>query len=186
VDPSNPVNDADTVFGDLRAELAIPTPPKPPKLRGRLVVVESVYHQRTGEQPIQVRPSRFERDLTDPEQPYVREFRADSEWKSLDNGWIEESGQLVLHNLEGSGLTAIPTPEERQAILDRVVELGVAIPTEDDGRRTQWSAPRPPWPVATFAWIRPGESCRFEPYQVSMIRVRCRPGAKCLLTLLPE
>jgi hypothetical protein len=182
VDPSNPVNDADTVFGDLRAELAIPTPPKPPKLRGRLVVVESVYHQRTGEQPIQVRPSRFERDLATAEQPFVREFRAEADWKPLETGWLDRAGTLVFHNLEGSGLTAIPTQEEREEILSRVVELGVAE-REDTGRRTQWSSPVE---VVPFASVRPGESCRLEPVNLFRLRVRCRPGARCVLTLLPE
>jgi hypothetical protein len=182
VDPSNLVNDADTVFGDLRAELAIPAPPEPPKPRGRLVVVESVYHQRTGEQPIQVRPSRFERDLATAEQPYIREFRAEADWKPLETGWLDRAGHLALHNLEGSGLTSIPTPEERQGILARIVELGV-LAEKDSGRRTQWS---PPAEVVPFAAVRPGESCRLEPVNLSRLRVRCRPGARCVLTLLPE
>jgi hypothetical protein len=75
----------------------ITTPAK--SLASRLVVIERVYHQRPGQQPITTQ-SRFSRTLESSEQQYVREVTVTEEWTPIDTGWIKSAGMLHLSNDE--------------------------------------------------------------------------------------
>jgi hypothetical protein len=139
----------------------------------RLGVVETVYLQRPGGQPVSVE-SRFSRRLLSDEQPYLRQFKVGPEWTLLDRGWLTECSCLVLSNEEGRFHQVQPTPEERDAALRKVVEVGVCF--NDDMRDL----------IYRFAVVRPLESGRFEPADLAAIRIRCLDGpAKVSLTLFP-
>lgn len=144
-----------------------PLQPAPPK--DRLTVVETVYHQRWGENPISIE-SRFGRELTTHEQPYSRECVATEEWQPLDLGWLNTNvGQLVILNREGSLLQfqTYPTAEVREEMATRIIELT----TGDDD----------PW------FIPPGESHRGWPSKPENLRIRCQNGtARYTLHLIPR
>lgn len=138
----------------------------------RIAVVESVYHQQTGEKPTQTE-SRFSRLLRTTEQPYSRKVRATHEWLALDCGWVTVAGMVVIVNEEGKFTQTIPTNERRTEALKKVLQLGIA--TDDLGRAL---------PVAR---ILPGESCRFHPEDVKKLRIRSLSGdTRYTITLFPE
>lgn len=133
-------------------------------LKDRLVVVETVYHQPTGEQPTAVE-SRFSRDLQTVEQPYQRQLTATEEWKPLDCGWIKDAGMLVIQNLEGK-FQANPTDEERAEAAARVLEVSYR---EDQD---------PNMDVSRHGWlIYPGESFRGCPSNLDLLAVRSQYGS---------
>ncbi len=97
-----------------------------PKIKNRLTVVETVYHQTATGEPDSIASSFF-RELDSDEQPYRRKTKVGEEWTPLDLGWIKEAGMLVICNDEGKGLTKIPTPEEKEELAKKVLLLGFAI-----------------------------------------------------------
>lgn len=122
----------------------------------RLTVVEYVYHQQMGREASMFE-SRFSRALGDHEQPYERQVTVGEDWQSLDCGWVERVGMLVLRNEEGRHMQLNPTAEERRAIAGRVVE----IRTKDQ----------------PAAWlVHPGESLRACPADAAGLEVRCQAG----------
>lgn len=67
----------------------------------RLTVVETVYHRTSNDadMPSSV-SSRYNRNLSTTEQPYVRITTATDKWQPIPNGWIEKAGLVVIKNLE--------------------------------------------------------------------------------------
>lgn len=125
------------------------------KPEARIVVVESVYHQRFGEDPEEVQ-SRFSRALESNEQLYKRQLKATEEWQPLDCGWLRGNvGMLVIANTEGQFLTPNPTDEEREALSKRVIEVAYGA-----GIKFSWLIP-------------PGESMRGCPSSAGSLHVRC-------------
>lgn len=150
--------------------------PSLPQQRPWLTVCESVYYQADGSSPT-IAESRFMRLLVGEEQPYSRTFRVGQQWKELDAGWLAECGSslLTLAN-EMPQWQVVPTAEEKAEAAARQVELALA--GEEAG---QWTSP-----PRAFALLRPGESVRFEPLNLSALRLRCRSGeTRVTLTLLP-
>lgn len=143
--------------------------------RCRLSVVEYVHHQQPGQQPRSVE-HRFCRDLHSGEQTYIRTFQATEEWKPLDTGWLgAEVGHLILINEEGRNPSSQLSPEEKIQLSQRWIELGLYMGEGADL-----------WFVEPFAKVRPGESIRLTPYDVSRIRVRCPVSkSRCTITLIP-
>lgn len=138
--------------------------------RGRITVVDQVYHQNPGQDPT-VASSKFSRLLDSTEQAYVRRTKVGETWSLVDRGWIESCSLMVVENLEGQSFAVVPTPEERAEVEARVVELGTP---GEDGR------------IVPFALVRPGLSGRFEPYDVRRVLLRCRSGvAQYTVTLFP-
>ncbi len=126
-----------------------------PDPKNRLTVIETVYHQTTTAEPDSIE-SRFERELISDEQPYRRTTKVGEDWTPLDFGWIEEVGMIVIQNNEGKGLTKIPTPEEKEELAAKVLEIS-ADPSN--------------------SWIvRPGESFRGEPAGKRTLCIRSRSG----------
>lgn len=68
--------------------------------RARLVVVNSIYHQKAGGQPTQVDNITGGWLETD-EQPYDRHAEVGESWTQLESGWITESSLAVFCNEEG-------------------------------------------------------------------------------------
>lgn len=70
-----------------------------PQAPSRLTVVEMVYFQLVGENPIGAE-SRYVRGLTTEEQPCERRLKATENWQHLDRGWLEQVSTLVISNRE--------------------------------------------------------------------------------------
>lgn len=157
-----------------------------PLEKNRLVVIHTVYFQAHGFQPLQPVEARYERLLDTPEQHYgPRQMVIGEEWEPIDQGWFKDApvGSLVLHNLEGKFLQRVPTEAEKRDMESRVLEIAVIHPSEM-GKQGMWDPPRQ-GPLS-FASVRPGEDCRFEPTHLPCLLLRCRKGkAKCTLTLFP-
>lgn len=135
------------------------------EIADRLTVVESVYHQRAGRDPIAIH-HRWDRTLSDSEQSYSRELNITEQWQPLDCGWITTAGMLIIANEEGQFLQTIPTDEDRQAAMKRIVELRCGD--------------SPPWLVL------PQECFRGQPSDVSSIQLRCQhDSARCTVHLIP-
>lgn len=148
-----------------------------PDVKDRLTVVESVYHQPFGEDPVEI-PSRFSRNLKTREQLYCRRLVATEKWEPLDCGWLGNAvGMLVVSNNEGKNQQVNPTNEEREVLAAKVLELFCS-----QGDRTMLSAAR------QAHWlVPPGESMRGCPAAAQKIHIRCQSGtAKFTLHLIPE
>lgn len=124
-------------------------------LKSRLTVVESLYHQASGEEGMMV-SSRFSRDLESDDQAYgPRRLKATEEWQPLDCGWVEEMGMVSITNEEGKRLQVNPTEKEKEATAKKVLELALT-PNPD----SLWSFLIPPgesfrgYPSTQKLWIR--------------------------------
>lgn len=137
-----------------------------------MTVVEYVTHQPHDHEATAVGSTPFLRMLRSDEQPYVRHATVGEAWQRLDRGWLESAGMLLVENKEGQFTQVQPREEERKAALMRVVEVGLA-----------GANPQP----TRFAVVRPAESCRFEPADVTGLWLRCRFGtARVIISLIPE
>lgn len=139
-----------------------------PAVQHWLTVVETVYFQAGAGTPVYTE-ARFARLLASEEQPYQRVQKVGQEWQALDAGWLAGEGAslLVLAN-EFPQWRVVPTPDERLDAMAKVVEVCI-------GERS-----------TPFAFIRPGEDCRFEPSDLTALRLRCRHGeTKITATLIP-
>ena len=79
-------------------------------MKARIVVVETVYHQVNGKQPVQV-GEPWAADLESDEQPYVRYLDVGQEWVPLDRGWIASASILIIAN-QGPALLEIGIHKE--------------------------------------------------------------------------
>lgn len=92
--------------------------------KARLTVVDHLYFQQFGEEPIAV-PFTSSRWLEGDEQPYTRKLKAGPSWEKLDKGWIENPGMLLLCNDAGKKQTVRPTKEEAEYLAKQIIEVGV-------------------------------------------------------------
>lgn len=132
----------------------------------RIVVLDTVYHQAGTDPPITAE-SKFSRVLASDEQPYVRRAKIGTEWAPLDTGWIKEVGLFLLVNEEGRRFMINPTDEEKKAVADKVIEVGLAG-------------------MEAFCVVHPGESLRLSPTDASVLRFRSRSeGTRFTLSVFP-
>jgi len=71
----------------------------PEDVPNRITVVEMVYFQSPGENPLGVE-SRYSRKLTTDEQPCERRLKATENWQELDRGWVDQASLIVISNQE--------------------------------------------------------------------------------------
>lgn len=127
----------------------------------RVTVCENVAQSAGRKQPT-VSDSRFVVMLQSDEQGYTRNFRVGVDWKPIDFGYITDPVMFVLANEEGY-FEKIPTAEEMQETMSRIVEIALVPP--DAARRTMHSAPIAYQPFT-------------EVYMRETARVRCVRGAQ--------
>ena len=134
----------------------------------RLVVVETVYYQQTGQQPLAIE-TRFSKPLESREQLYQRQLKTTQEWESLDVGWIKSVGMLLLKNCAGKDLQENPSEQLAAEIASSTIELGI-----------------PDCQSSFTILVPPGESARFCPSSLDLL-VRCKNVANVpyVLTLIP-
>jgi len=142
------------------------------KIRARIVVVEQVCHQLPGNEDPTAIESRFAKWLTNDEVPYVRKPRIGVQWVPLETGWLSSVSLLCLSNDEGKSMRVYPTEQEKEALANRVIQVGVSSHAISPGM--------PIGEPTIFTEIHPGESCRFTPHDLSRLFIRCRevPGMK--------
>ena len=139
--------------------------------RCRFGVIGQTFQQLPGK-PALVVESRFMRWLDSEEQAYQRTLVLTEEWKQLEVGWLSDDGiaRLVIKNDEGRFLTT-PTEEEKQAMAERVVEVGIS---QVYGYRAYFR-------------IRPGEDLQSEPTNASNLYLRSTKGkVRCTITAIPN
>jgi hypothetical protein len=131
---------------------------KPVQMRqiptAQIVVVETVYYRRAGQ--TSAVDSRFSRNVIGEEQRYVREMKIGREWTSLDCGWVEKAGMLVVKN-NLVRFNVLPTAEEKEALGDQILEISFS------NRQAE-------------ILVYPGESMRIQPINLKDIAVRCGSG----------
>lgn len=157
-------------------------------VHAKVSVVKTLTHQEPFGKPLSV-PVRHSRLTLTDEQPWPpRKFTVGGEWQALDCGWLADgASRFMLENRGAGPRQTLPTKEERDADLARVVEVGLWICPPDDPGRTMHSPPRWEPFVQPFAMVRPGDCPDFEPSCLPLLRVRCQSGtAKCVLTLFPR
>lgn len=144
-------------------------PKEPPPNKPRLTVLDTIYYQAPGDDPVAFK-GPFARLLESEEQPCIRKLVVGEPWQAVEGLWLSAAGLLGVRNDEGTFTGVIPTPEQRQEVAARIVEVGVV-----DVER-----------VTRFAFLRPGESCRFEPADMAALRLRCQRGqAKVTVAAFP-
>lgn len=134
-----------------------------------LTVVETVYHQPSGGFPATMLgdASRFHRELSSDEQAYERHRVLKNNWETLDCGWVEKCGMLLIRNDEGQ-FQVVPTPEQRAEVMRRVILVS-------------FNGDQP------AILVPPGETCRFYPVDANLICLRCVEGtARYTVCLVPE
>lgn len=90
-------------------------------MSARLTIVDMVYWQLQGEQPIVI-SSQYGRELKTAEQPYIRRIAVNEGWTKIDLGWVKEAGLIVVAN-DPPIFSTQPTKVERELAESRVVEL---------------------------------------------------------------
>lgn len=147
-----------------------PVFPIPQPVIARITVLDTINYVPVSGATLPVQ-TNYNRLLKTDEQPYTRNCRIGEQWVKLDSGWLTEASQLKVSNEEGRFPVVYPTQEERAESMERVVEIGLCIAAD---------------PPVRFALIRPGESCRFEPADLSRLYLRCRKGtARVTVTVIP-
>lgn len=91
----------------------------------RLTVNFALNHEHIGEQPrtIEVRYSDL---LETVEEPYTRRQQANTGWQSLDLGWVEEVGSIVIENSAGGYSPVNISEEQKKEISKKVLEVGIS------------------------------------------------------------
>ena len=152
-----------------------PVQESPTPARARFGVKESVYYapfQGQAEDLVKHQDGSFVRLLKTDEQPWRRIQTVGADWEPLSLGWTVENGmvpsQVIVMNEEGAFLQSIPTKEEKEAALAKVVEIGTEV--------------GPVWPMIR---VRPQESCRFEPADGELLVRCCKGVAKITVVAIP-
>ena len=127
--------------------------------KARIVVVENVYHQSPGRDPVGVDTSSS-RFCDSDEQPFLRRTRIGDGWTPLETGWVVEPYLVCVRN-DATAFRTNPTPGERTDAEKRVLELGAA-PAGGS--------------VQPFTAVRPGDSVRVYPVEGTRYFVRSRFG----------
>lgn len=95
------------------------------ELGARLTVVQSIYYQSPGLDANQ-RETKYSVEIDQDEQPYYRQLilkSSNSEPTSIETGWVEDVGTLLIENLEGKFTQVQPTEDEREDVKGRIIEL---------------------------------------------------------------
>ncbi len=135
---------------------------------GRIVVVETVYHQQAGADPVSTE-SRYAAELTTDEQPFSRVLKVGEEPVKLD-AWLTDSRLIHIAVLK-SHHQRKPDAEERAARAAMMLE--VSCGDREGGRAADWL-------------VAPGESMRARPASLDSIRLRSQSGIlKVAVTVFP-
>lgn len=147
-------------------------PTRADELPGHIVVVDTVYCQMPGDQPVALE-CRSSRMLRTREQLFERRLTVGSDWVPVDTGWIESASVLVIQHRTPYDPLVNPTPEQRRA--DAELRLEVALQDGAGG-------------MNVLCPIPPGEDMRMpNPVCIRDLRVRAVGGvARVVVVVFPE
>ncbi len=140
---------------------------------GRIVVVETVYHQQQDAAPVSV-VSRYSADLETDEQPYTRVFKleAGGAWKKLETGWLSSSRCV---SIAVQAIKRQAKPSKDQLALDEKKMLEISVAEREGGSR------------GADLLVAPSESTRFRPASLASVYLRCQEGPiRVSVTVFPS
>lgn len=129
--------------------------------KARIVVVENVYHQSPGRDPVGVDTSSS-RFCDSDEQPFLRHTRIGDDWTPLETGWVADPYLVCIRN-DAIVYRVNPTAQELTEADNRVIEVAV-----------MWKDGPPDY--FPFTLIRPGDSIRVYPTEDARYFLRSRFG----------
>lgn len=105
---------------------------QPPKVPARLTVIRTIQFGGMSRQTT-AQELHSQREVISAIQPYGPRFDIEvgEQWQFLDLGWfrgdnkLDEVGDVTITNQEGKFTQTIPTPQEKQEALGKVLELGI-------------------------------------------------------------
>lgn len=160
-------------------------PPTPSALAAdRVTVVEmACFHSIETGQDLAVN-SRYSRVLKSrDEQPFYRRCRVGEQWAPIERGHLARCSYMHVRNCEGQNPRVIPTPAEREAVAERVVELRFEPPVNNSSVPHVLVRPATWQPNVVLC----GEACRVEPCRLDLMWIRCRKGTATVeLNIFPE
>lgn len=130
-----------------------------PKPKPRIVVKETIYHQRDfRENPITLSKG-FCAELSSDEEPYQRKPKIGEKWEPLDCGWLSlNRGTIRIENLAKQEKQGILSEEEEAELAKQVIRIRFSADSCGD--------------IA----IPPGEAVRFRPHTNDPIGICCSHG----------
>lgn len=159
-----------------------------PKLGSRIVIIRTIQFAERDGQPIS-QELNSRREVISSMQPYGprRSIEVGEKWESLDLGWfrldnkLHEIGELAITNQEGKFTQIIPTPQEKQEALLKVLELGI---------KSDFDPSQSPTSFALIPASQDGFTLQhheFIPSDPKQVMIRCRMGiAKYSITVYPK
>lgn len=153
-------------------------------MRPNITIVEHVYYTSKMGPPITA-SSRYTANCKSEETPSVQPMVVGEAWVPVPLGWLSHVGCVHIENQEGKHFDRIPTPEERQLISQRIVDVAFTEPVDLSQLTMHDPEPSPPEPRV---YVPPfGGSARFYTEHAKVLHLRCRSGdARVLVTLFPE
>lgn len=140
----------------------------------RLVVVEQIYFQEDGRQPVYVE-SNFAIELKSDEQHYGPRFmKVGTEWMKVDTGWLSASS-LIIIKCEYPRYNVIPDAEQKEIDNLTVLELGVGIGVSIDRDV-----------VHALCHISMGRSVRIPCPKLDSLFIRSNYPTRAVVTAFPE
>lgn len=142
-------------------------------------MVERVYHQRQGVDPVGYDlPEQWLVDSDD--EPFKRMVTLGEQYKTLAElgCWLSSCSLLVIVNEEGRAPTVNPTEAERREMARHNVQVAIAKPEmRVDGQ--------PPHVIAST--VKPGRHVSLSPEDLMAVQLRCQCGsAKVTIRVFPE
>lgn len=131
--------------------------------KGRLTVIEQIYHQQADSDPTNLE-ERYSRILESEEEPYKKKLTINQDWIILNAPGLESTSLVIIRNLEGRYRTTIPDQVEIELVKERVLEVGFLV-------------------TSPHIIIPPTESARFCPSNLEKLYIRCRKGS-CKISIL--
>jgi len=142
------------------------------KAPSRLVLVETLYHQITGEEPSQFSFKSTQRLTTD-EQVFTRRCKIEYDWVKLETGWLKEASRVLISNTTGSRRSTIPTEEEQEEVDRSQLIILLCEPKYADK-------------VSPIV-VKPGDSVHFVPFDLDKVYLRATLNfVDCTLTTFPK
>lgn len=150
-------------------------------------------HHRDGQGNTKTINTNFARLLDSNDDPLQRKFSVGEEWVPLETGWVKSVGYLILRNDGGKPFQVMPTKEQAEEELSRIIEVGYLVKSSLDNlaereinptkkkNRTHFDTrslgeAEPTIPTVRTLWIiHPGEDMRGTPINDD-IYLRCRHG----------
>ncbi len=90
--------------------------------QSRLSIVEHVYYEIIGEQPLAVETIQSHL-INSNEQPFIRNIKIGSTWQEIDLGWIKDVGMIIIRNDGGIDIGRIGNTSDE--VIDKTLLIGI-------------------------------------------------------------